>query len=265
VTENYGILIFAKSLQQNRFYLSPDDASTAMKIDDPKILSLRAKARAAHEEFDTAQACHEAWKPAAYDEALHERIGRSFAANTFIVLRQALRREMLLALMRLWDNNSQAVGMKSIANSLQDKRIMDARRIEAKFGREQSDALRQRATEAIAIIDTYTDGGSRYSTYKKLKRLRGEHLAHRQVTPTPAEVVGADTTDEEIENFYQDMSRLIRLLRGSVEDTDYNPEETAKLRHRHAALFWAGVRGERTEGHPDYEPPRLAPRHRSEG
>jgi hypothetical protein len=248
VTENYGILIFAKSLQQNRFYLSPDDASTAMKIDDPKILSLRAKARAAHEEFDTAQACHEAWKPAAYDEALHERIGRSFAANTFIVLRQALRREMLLALMRLWDNNSQAVGMKSIANNLQDKRIMDAL-----------------AAECEAHIDTYTDGGSRYSTYKKLKRLRGEHLAHRQVTPTPAEVVGADTTDEEIENFYQDMSRLIRLLRGSIEDTDYNPEETAKLRRRHAALFWAGVRGERTEGHPDYEPPRLAPRHRSEG
>jgi hypothetical protein len=150
----------------------------------------------------------------------------------------------------------------------EDERVLlveDARRIEAKFGREQSDALRQRATEAIAIIDTYTDGGSRYSTYKKLKRLRGEHLAHRQVTPTPAEVVGADTTDEEIENFYQDMSRLIRLLRGSVEDTDYNPEETAKLRRRHAALFWAGVRGERTEGHPDYEPPRLAPRHRSEG
>lgn len=97
-----------------------------MKIDDSKILTLRAKVRAAHEKFDTAQACHEAWKPAAYDEALHERIGRSFAANTFIVLRQALRREMLLALMRLWDNNSQAVGMKSIANSLQDKRIMDA-------------------------------------------------------------------------------------------------------------------------------------------
>ncbi len=225
-----------------------------MKIDDPKILPLRAKARAAHEEFDTAQACHEAWKPAAYDEALHERIGRSFAANTFIVLRQALRREMLLALMRLWDNNSQAVGMKSIANSLQDKRIMDALAAECeaqggglgdadvlgKFGREQSDALRQRAMEAIAIIDTYTDGGSRYSTYKKLKRLRDEHLAYRQVTPTPAEVVGADTTDEEIENFYQDMSRLIRLLRGSVEDTDYNPEETAKLRRRHAALFCRG-------------------------
>jgi hypothetical protein len=101
-----------------------------MKIDDSKILTLRAKVRAAHEKFDTAQACHEAWKPAAYDEALdealHERIGRSYAANTFIVLRQALRREMLLALMRLWDNTPQAVGMRSIANSLQDKRIMDA-------------------------------------------------------------------------------------------------------------------------------------------
>jgi hypothetical protein len=82
-----------------------------------------------------------------------------------------------------------------------------------------------------------------------LKTLRDEHLAHRQVTP---KLVKADTIDEEIEAFYQDMSRLIRCLRLAVEDTDYDPEETAKLHRRHAALFWAGMRGERTEGHPDY-------------
>jgi hypothetical protein len=73
-----------------------------------------------------AMACHEAWKPAAYDKALHERIGCSYAANTFLIVRQAHRREMLLALMRLWGDNSKAVGMKCIANTLQDNRIMDA-------------------------------------------------------------------------------------------------------------------------------------------
>jgi hypothetical protein len=262
------------------------DTSIAVKIDDPKILALRAKVRAAQEEFDTAMACHETWKPAAYDEKLHERIGRSYAANTFRVVRQALRREMLLALTRLWDKDSRAVGMTSIANTLRDGRIMDAlaaeceghwddlhlsgledipeeqrasvvqaaRRSETEFGREQSAALRQRAADAISIIGNYAEGGSRHATLKRLMTLRNEHLAHRQVTPTPVEVTGADATDEEIEAVYQDMSRLVCLLRGSVDNTHYDPEATAEIRRRHAALFWVGVRGERTEGHPDYRP-----------
>jgi hypothetical protein len=240
-----------------------------MNIHDPTILALRAKVRAAHEEFDQAMACHEAWKPAAYDEALHQRIGRSYAANTFLVVRQTLRREMLLALTRLWDNDSRAVGMKSIANALRDGRVLDALAAECEehwrslhseteFVRKQSGDLRQRATEAIAIIGSYAEGGPRYATLEKLITLRNKHLAHRQVKPEPAEVVGPDATDEEIELFYQDMSQLIHLLRLAVEDTHYNPEETAKIRRRHAALFWAGVRGELTEGHPDFRPPRAS-------
>jgi len=97
-----------------------------MNIDAPEILALRAKVRAADEEFHVAMACHEAWKPAAYDGAVHERMGNSYASNTFLVVRQMLRRETLLALMRLWDEDKRAVGMTSIANALDDKRIMDA-------------------------------------------------------------------------------------------------------------------------------------------
>jgi hypothetical protein len=251
-----------------------------MKIDDPKIRALQKKVRAACDEFNMAMACHEAWKPAAYDKALHERIGCSYAANTFLIVRQALRREMLLALMRLWGDNSKAVGMKCIANILQDNRVMDALTAEceaywrglplppglegtpeeqravdasnAELGRKESDDLRQRAMEATEIIGSYAEGGSRYATLKKLKTLRDEHLAHRQVTPTPVKADGANTIDEEIEAFYQDMSRLIQCLRFAVENTDSDPEETAKLRGRHAAFFWAGVRGERTEGLPNY-------------
>ena len=57
-------------------------------------------------------------------------------------------------------------GLEGISEDQRVLSVEDARLIEAKFGREQSDALRQRATEAIAIIDTYTDGGSRHSTTK---------------------------------------------------------------------------------------------------
>jgi hypothetical protein len=46
---------------------------------------------------------HEVWKPAAYNEDLRERMGVSYATNAFYVVRTAVRREMLLALTRLWD------------------------------------------------------------------------------------------------------------------------------------------------------------------
>jgi len=97
-----------------------------MDISDPTIIALRAKVIAAREEFDLAVTFHEAWKPAAYDGQLHTRMGPSYASNTFLTIRQALRREMLLALMRLWDNDKRLVSMISIYNILNDKRVIDA-------------------------------------------------------------------------------------------------------------------------------------------
>jgi hypothetical protein len=258
-----------------------------MEIDAPQIVALRDKVRAATEEFDMTVAFHEAWKPAAYDEDLHARIGRSYAANTFLTIRQALRREMLLGLMRLWDNDGRTPSLPKIANALKDGRIIDAlateceahwvglgvddgagvpededpgaaRRSEAAFGKEMSAALRRNAQEAVALVGRYDEDGPARDTLLHLRHLRDKELAHRQVRESVSPTA-ASTTDKEIEAFYVDMSRAIHLLRLAVEDTDYRPEETAELRRRHAALFWAGVRGERTEGHPDYKPPRRRP------
>lgn len=82
---------------------------------------------AAKLEFDMALTFQETWKPAAYDKDLHKRMGDSFATHTFLVVRSALRREMLLALMRLWDKDSRAVRMKeSIADVLRDQSVVHA-------------------------------------------------------------------------------------------------------------------------------------------
>ena len=72
-----------------------------MDIIDPKIINLRKLVNAAQEEFDLAVAYHEVWKPAAYNTELHHRMGPSYASQAFRVIRSALRREMVLALMRL--------------------------------------------------------------------------------------------------------------------------------------------------------------------
>jgi hypothetical protein len=231
-----------------------------MDINDPKITALRAKVTAAREEFDMAVAFHEAWKPAAYDNDLHVRMGASYASNTFLTVRTALRREVLLALMRLWGNDPRVVSMKSIANTLQDKRVIDAFAADrvARLGLPESyrmmrQDLNQLANDAVTLIKKYDEGGSHDGVLEKLKRLRDERLAHRNKTTIT--IAGADATDAEVESFYLDMAKLISLLLHLVEATAYDPMETAHVYQHYAKFFWAGVRGERTEGHPNFRAP----------
>jgi AbiU2 len=255
-----------------------------MQIDDPAIRRLQAQVQKASKVFDDAIAFHETWKPAAYDTALHERIGHSYAANTFLVVRQALRREMLLALTSLWDRDRNALSMRSIANALESRSIVEflsaesaaqwdnlhgidlsdvpeaersstaeaARQREAEFGRLMGAELQKHAEAAVAIIRKYDQGGACHMTFKRLMSLRNEHLAHRQINPTPAELRGGHAADEEIETFYQDMSNLIGLLMHVALKTSYDPAEAAGVFRRHAKFFWAAVCGERNEGHPNY-------------
>jgi hypothetical protein len=234
-----------------------------MRIDDEKITSLREKVNAAHQEFDMAVTFHEVWKPAAFDEELHKRMGKSYAANAFFVVRIALRREMLLALMRLWDNpkDSRPVAMESIAKTLGDEDIIAALAADraARIMPEAEDQMRtelgRRADAAITLIGKYSKGGSHDAVLRKLRQLRNKRLAHRQTAAAAA--TKADPTAGEIESFYQDMSRLIRLLLSLVIGLAYDPEDTGHVYRHHATFFWASVRGERTEGHPNYRAPAV--------
>ena len=227
-----------------------------MDIDHRMISDLRKKVEAATEEFEIAVAVHEPWKLAALDQALRARLGRSRAAVTFHVVRGALRREFLLALTRLWDNDLNAVRMKSIANTLCDPRVVDAlaAHCEAQwgndeYGRSKSKELRENVTKILDIVASYSEGGSRSAVLKKLKELRNERLAHRQVEPS----AGTDSGSYGIETFYQHMAALIALLRSVALHASYNLEDVAGKHRRDAALFWEFVRGENTEGHPAYE------------
>jgi hypothetical protein len=183
-----------------------------MKIDDQKIVSLREKVNAAHQEFDMAVTFHEVWKPAAFDGGLHKRMGASYATNAFFVVRTALRREMLLALMRLWDKDERAIGMASIAATLGDKDVIDALAADraARIGLPETEGqmreeLGQGADAVIKLVGKYSEGGSDAIVRRKLKKLRNERLAHRQTDATA--VAEADPTAGEIESFYQDNVR----------------------------------------------------------
>lgn len=224
-----------------------------MKITDPKIVLLRTHVKAAQQEFDLAVTFHETWKPTAYDGDLHRRMGNSYATNTFNVVRMALRREMVLALMRLWDKPKDTVRLEHIAQMLRDGHIIDALATDRAPFTEALEQMRQdlgqRAGEAVTLIEKYSKGGSHYSVRDALRRMRHQQLAHRDTTVT---ATGASATDQEIEHFYRDNSEIVRLLLSAVNAVAYDPAETGEVFRHHAAHFWASVRGEKTEGHPNY-------------
>ena len=147
-----------------------------MKIDDPKVTSLRSMVAAAQQEFDLAVAFHGVWKPTAYDQDLHGRLGVSYATQAFRVIRTALRRELVLALIRLWDNDQRAVRMECIAKALRENEIIDALALELirrKFP-EDFDAIREdlgeKADKTISLVDKYIKGGGAgNAVYRKLR------------------------------------------------------------------------------------------------
>jgi hypothetical protein len=231
-----------------------------MNVKNPKIVSLRAAVSAAQDEFDLAVTFHELWKPAAFNKGLHERMGVSYATNAFHVVRAALRRETLLALMRMWDTTAKALRLEEIARAVRDAKIIRAlaedRASRMGIGNVveamRSD-LQKKADEALGIIDQYSRNGSKHSVVESLRTLRHERLAHRKLANIPS----IDHTDEDVESLYQDMARLVSLLLSLVNGMAYNPEETGGVYAMYAEHFWLSVRGERTEGHPNYRVPAV--------
>jgi hypothetical protein len=215
-----------------------------MKTDDPEITTLQAKVTAAQQEFDLAVAFHAIWKPTAYDKDLHGRLGVSYATQAFRVIRTALRRELILALIRLWDKDGRAIGMECIGNALGKKEVIDALTVaRVDQGSEVFEAIRadlsEKANKAIPLVNKYVkDDGAGNAVYKKLRSLRNERLAHRQVE-TKARATGATATDEEIEEFFQDNSKLVHILLSIFNAMAYDPEDTAKVFGFYASHFWS--------------------------
>ncbi|WP_406869763.1 hypothetical protein [Paraburkholderia fungorum] len=208
---------------------------------------------------------HEAWKPAAYDEDLHRRLGQSYVTHAFRVVRLALRREMLMALMRIWDYTDESVRIGSVIDGIRSAHIINALVAERLSGlskqsnmtmlgfeTQMQDAVQSSASKAINLFEHYCPGGSRRTVLEDLRRLRHERLAHRQVTPSQTN--GPEATDEQIEGFYQDTTELVGRLLSVLLGVAHDFAETANVYRRPSSLFWASVRGERTEGHPDYQP-----------
>jgi hypothetical protein len=226
-----------------------------MEIDDEKIVSLKNMVKAAQEEFDMAVSFHEIWKPAAYDQDLHNRLGNSYATQAFLVMRSALKREVVLALMRLWDTTGKSVRMELIWQTLREKGVIDALARDRASHMGLTDVLEfvredlaGKANKILELIGKYRMDGPSHTVLSNLRTLRNERLAHRQTNPSLASATGATTTDTEIEEFYQDNSKIIQLLLSLVSAMAYNPQDTAGVFGFYAKSFWERIQPDQRRG-----------------
>jgi len=232
---------------------------------DKRLIKLRTQIEAARQEFDMAVLFHEVWKPMAYDDSLHARMGASLASNAFSIIKVALRREMLLALGRVWDPVNGAPQLERAAHVLNDKKIRDqvladrvthakrikgAERLPPMFWEKLKEELDVAAVTVISILEKWSRGGSQNAARERFKALRNQFLAHRQVELSVSD--GDGLSDQEVEEYFSDTSKLIELLLNLCLAVSYNPADTGDTYRRAAELFWAGVRGEKTEGHPNF-------------
>jgi hypothetical protein len=193
-------------------------------------------------------------------------MGASYASQSFLVIKTALRREMLMALMRIWDYTSKSVQIASIVTDVRNEEVVDALIAERmknltkngpgigmnEFKTMLHQTLVDRAEQVHTVFLTYADGGEKRSVLEKLRTLRHEHLAHRQAKPT---TTSSDADDDEVELFYGDTLKLVQDLLSIVHGVAYDPQDTAEVYRQYASKFWAGVRSEQTPGHPHFGPP----------
>ena len=242
------------------------------------VAELKKRIRAAVDVLDNAIAFHEAWKPTATNASLHQQMGRSFATNTFLSIRAALRRQTLITLMQLWERNDNGVHLLDFLTVLKEPSVQEAL-IDDKLNRWRTvrqgiddvsiiqtfqpsefelavleASLRQNLVDATTSLQKYEPENAGGVLLKKIKSLRDKRLAHHDLTDGAGNF---DETDQAIETFYQDTFEVVQKLLSAVAGISYSPEETATMRQRHAELFWASVCGEKTPGHPDY---KLIPR-----
>ncbi|WP_247392538.1 hypothetical protein [Ralstonia pseudosolanacearum] len=237
--------------------------TTTAKTFDKRLEHLKGLVNAAQDEIILAVMLHETWKPTAYDDSLHRRMGHSYATHTFQIVRSALRREMLLTLARLWDTNPKALRMTKVEDMLRDKTFFDslvaqrAARLSSRFDVTQvmRETLEPKRDQVLGLIRKYLVGGEEAPVLQKVRALRHQRLAHRQVNADRLETDPEDVgvTDKEIEAFYVDTIEIVTLLLSLVLATAFDiGAEATSVYQNHARFFWAAVRGERTEGHPYY-------------
>lgn len=209
--------------------------------------NLKHMVDASKQEMEMAVQFYEVWKPAAYDDSLHDSLEFTRSAQAFLVIRSALRREFILSLFRCWDRNKKAIRMTWISNLITETSVINvlSRKKTMLMGDEDFEyyvdkTFSSHAEKIIDIINKYQQGGDGHETMKNLTHVRDQKLAHKQIKDV--DLINKNITDQEIEEFYNDNLELISVLLSLVNNQCYDFNDVSHVFGVYSSNFWSNVK-----------------------
>ena len=234
---------------------------------DSEIELMKKFVYAIRDEIMYVISIYETWHPMVSDDELQSRFNHSLAGQSFVFIRIALQREILLTLTRLWDGVGGSISIKKIAHNLENKHFVK-KLIEKTYKiendteesyfikSEMSSYVESKINQVLSIMNAYIKpNGHGLKILFYLKELRNKKLAHNQVNVEEANFdsnINIDITFGELDTLFKDMLIIAEFLLSIFHRHGYNMDEARRVDATYARIFWRGATGEKKPGHPDY-------------
>jgi hypothetical protein len=182
--------------------------------------------------LDETLAFYETYVPSAKDAALIERINKSGVHPAFNAISDALHRETILGLCRIWDTRRDTANLKQLAAKFRDAKVLAGLRGDGH-------TIPPTALEKwLAAVDS----GSKCEEFLALKRARDRALAH---TATPNQPYTGNAQGAKYGDERKMLERTIPLVETAGNFIGYSyvaPFADQRMtRQDFAKKFWNGI------------------------
>jgi AbiU2 len=204
--------------------------NTLKKLERP--LELLRIVRAISIGLDEAVAYFETYVPSGQNRTLLDRINRTGFHPAFNVVSDALHRNVIMALCRIWDTRDDTADINTVARAFRDPDMLAKLRADG----HAMDAKELKAwLKAVGAVNNSME-------FRALKRARHRALAHTATPNVPYDGSArvAQYGDERVV-----LEKTITLVEKAGEFINYTYiapfAEQRRIRKEHAAAFWAEV------------------------
>ncbi|QJQ01976.1 MULTISPECIES: AbiU2 domain-containing protein [Herbaspirillum] len=231
---------------------------------EARLVRIRRVIRAARLELPIAIAAFETWRPMVEDGSLINRVNNLNVTETFLAIRGLLWRELIMAIMRFWDDDSKTIGLPYViawlredgAKELLASDVASAAVEQMNLTVDEKNSFVENLIGVYDYVDqcvaAYEKGGAYYQIYDNFRRIRHQRLAHRQIKPNTGGQT--DSTRPELEQFYRDTLNIVKILNASLNQEEFDLEGIRYSAKCKSVNFWGSVawqKGEHDHPFPD--------------
>lgn len=198
----------------------------------PSNVEMHRTVRSISITLDEAIAFYETYLPSGKDAALIARVNKSDYHPAFNIILDALHRETILALCRIWDKDKDTANLNRLAADFRDKKVL----ADLKAAKHEVDPTAMR--KWLAIVEA----GNKSAELEALRRARHRAIAH---TATPNKPYKGRARVAEYGDERKMLERTIPLVEQAGAFIGYayvSPfADQRRVRQDHSKKFWDRV------------------------